>query len=117
MERIAAAEGDAWPALNDRLGEVQAQFDALGFVTTEGDWEPAISAAAAPVDLGDGRTPLGLSVGGAARWLNGSFLHDQVGPLLVSAARDRRRDSLGRLEGLKILRPRQVRHASVSAPR
>lgn len=86
MQRIASAEGDRWPPLRKRLKEVQAQFDARGFVTTEGEWDPAISAAAVPVDLRDGRTLLGLSVGGASTWLNGSFLHDEVGPLLVRAA-------------------------------
>lgn len=86
FERIASAEGDRWPPLSRRLAEVQAQFGDRGFVTTEGEWDPAISAAAVPVNLGDGRTLLGLSVGGASTWLNGSFLHDEVGPLLVSAA-------------------------------
>ncbi|MDM0001076.1 IclR family transcriptional regulator [Variovorax sp. J22P240] len=86
LEGIASAEGDGWPPLSRRLTEVQAQLDARGFVTTEGEWDPAISAAAVPVNLGDGRTLLGLSVGGASTWLNGTFLHDEVGPLLVSAA-------------------------------
>jgi DNA-binding IclR family transcriptional regulator len=86
FKRMAAAEGDRGPPLSRRLTEVQSQFDAQGFVTTEGEWDPAISAAAVPVNLGDGRTLLGLSVGGASTWLNGSFLHDEVGPLLVSAA-------------------------------
>jgi DNA-binding IclR family transcriptional regulator len=86
MQRIALAEGDAWPSVRDRLDEVQAQFDARGFVTTEGEWDPSISAAAVPLALGDGRTVFGLSVGGASAWLNGKFLHDEVGPLMVSAA-------------------------------
>jgi DNA-binding IclR family transcriptional regulator len=86
MQRIALAEGDAWPAERDRLAEVQKQFDEHGFVTTEGEWDPSISAASVPVALGDGRTLLGLSVGGASAWLSGKFLQDEVGPLLVDAA-------------------------------
>ena len=42
--------------------------------------------AAVPVSLGDGRTLLGLSVGGASSWLHGDALRDEVGPLLVQAA-------------------------------
>ena len=86
MQRMALAEGDTWPSVKDRLAQVQAQFDERGFVTTEGEWDPSISAAAVPVALGDGRTVFGLSVGGASAWLSGEFLHDEVGPLLVSAA-------------------------------
>lgn len=87
MARIESAEGDAWLATKARLAQVQQQFDACGFVTTEGEWDPAISAAAVPVSLGDGRTVLGLSVGGASSWLHGDALRDEVGPLLVEAAR------------------------------
>jgi DNA-binding IclR family transcriptional regulator len=86
LARIESEEGDQWPALRARLREVQAQFDARGFVTAESEWEPGIAAAAVPVDVGDGRNFLGLSVGGAASWLNGHFLHEEVGPLLVTAA-------------------------------
>ncbi|QHI98016.1 helix-turn-helix domain-containing protein [Xylophilus rhododendri] len=86
FRRIEAAEGDAWPLVQKRLARAQKQFHTRGFVTSEKEWDPAISAAAVPVDLGDGRTLLGLSVGGPATWLQGSFLHDEVGPMLVQAA-------------------------------
>jgi DNA-binding IclR family transcriptional regulator len=86
MQRIARAEGDAWPAVKERLRQVQQQFEACGFVTTEGEWDASISAAAVPVALGDGRTLLGLSVGGASSWLHSSLLRDEAGPQLVQAA-------------------------------
>jgi DNA-binding IclR family transcriptional regulator len=86
LGQIAAAEGPGWPALEKRLKRAQAQFARRGFVTTEGEWDPAISAAAVPVDVGDGRTLLGLSVGGPSTWLKGDFLHEEVGPMLVEAA-------------------------------
>jgi DNA-binding IclR family transcriptional regulator len=86
MQRIAQAEGDGWPAVKKRLAEVQQQFDTSGFVTTEGEWDPSISAAAVPVVVGDGRTLLSLSVGGASSWLHSHALREEVGPLLVEAA-------------------------------
>lgn len=86
LKRIEVSEGEHPRRLRQRLAEVQKQFDGRGFVTSEGEWDPAISAAAVPLDLGDGRNLLGLSVGGASAWLNGSFLHEEVGPLLVRAA-------------------------------
>ncbi len=85
-QQIEAEAGEAWPAMHERLAQVQAQFDARGFVSAESEWEPSIAAAAVPVDLGDGRNLLGLSVGGAASWLNGQFLHEEVGPLLIDTA-------------------------------
>lgn len=86
-QRIVAEAGAAGPALSKRMTEVQADFDARGFVCAESEWEPAIAAAAAPVDLGDGRNLFGLSVGGAASWLNGRFLHEEVGPMLLETSR------------------------------
>lgn len=87
MKQIEAREGANWPRMKKRLAEVQAEFDARGFVVSESEWEPQIAAAAAPVDLGDGRNLLGLSVGGAAAWLNGRFLHEEVGAMLTEAAK------------------------------
>lgn len=86
IEQIAATEAGGRAALEQRLARAGAQFAALGFVTTEGEWDPMISAAAVPVDLGDGRNVFGLSVGGPSTWLKGSFLHEEVGPMLLKAA-------------------------------
>jgi DNA-binding IclR family transcriptional regulator len=85
IERQAGAE---WPALEARLADAQQQFDRCGFVTVESEWEPSIAAAAVPLDLGDGRELLSLSVGGAAASLHGSVLQDEVGPRLLAAARE-----------------------------
>lgn len=85
IERDAGAE---WPRLQARLRDAQAQHDRHGFVTVESEWEPSIAAAAVPLDLGDGREVYSLSVGGASTWLRGAFLHEEVGPNLVAAARE-----------------------------
>lgn len=87
LRRAEAESPTAWPAMRERLAQVQAQYDAVGFVTSECEWESDISAAGAPVDVGDGRLLFGLTVGGPSAHLQGSFLHQEVGPLLVSTAR------------------------------
>ena len=73
--------------LQDGLARALAQHAAAGFVTSESEWEPEITAAGAPLDLGDGREPLSLTVGGASARLNGSWLHDDLGPALVRTVR------------------------------
>lgn len=73
--------------LQDGLARALAQHAATGFVTSESEWEPEITAAGAPLDLGDGREPLSLTVGGASARLNGTWLHDDLGPALVRTVR------------------------------
>lgn len=74
-------------ALQDGLARALAQHAASGFVTSESEWEPEITAAGAPLDLGDGREPLSLTVGGASARLHGARLHDDLGPALVRTVR------------------------------
>lgn len=80
--------GSDWPQALERLRQAQAQYDRHGFVTVESEWEPSIAAAAVPLDIGDGRDVYSLSVGGAATWLRGAFLHQEIGPRLVAAAEE-----------------------------
>ncbi len=87
LRRAEAEDPSGWPAMRERLARVQAQYEARGFVTSEAEWESDISAAGAPVDVGDGRLLFGLTVGGPSVHLQGAFLHEEVGPLLVRTAR------------------------------
>ncbi len=86
--RLAREQPAQWPALQDGLARALRQYAARGFVTSESEWEPEISAVGVPVDLGDGREPFGLTVGGASAQLQGAFLHEDLGPRLVTAARE-----------------------------
>ena len=91
MQRVLAAvqpgaQDDA-TTLQDGLDRALAQHAAAGFVTSESEWEPEITAAGAPLDLGDGREPLSLTVGGASARLNGPWLHEDLGPALVRTVR------------------------------
>lgn len=87
-ERLKSNQRGAWPTMRRGIEAAQRQFAAHGFVTSEGEWETDIAAAGAPLEIGDNRAPLSLTVGGPAAHLRGDFLHQQVGPLLVQATHD-----------------------------
>ncbi|MDT7833735.1 IclR family transcriptional regulator [Aquabacterium sp. OR-4] len=76
----------AWPQLRQGLERAQLQQRQLGYVTSETEWEADISAAGVAIDLGDGREPLSLTVGGPAARLQGKRLSDEIAPALVRSA-------------------------------
>ena len=90
-ERLAAwlaeDQPEAWPALRNALARAQEQHARCGYVTSEAEWESEISAVGVPLDLGDGREPLGLTCGGPAARLQGALLHEDFAPRLVDTAR------------------------------
>lgn len=86
VAQLQTAEAERWPQLADGLARAAQQFDARGFVTSEREWESEITAVGAPVQLADGREPLGLTVGGASVQLHGPWLHDDLGPAVRRTA-------------------------------
>ena len=52
------------------------------------EWEQDIAAIGVGVDLGDGREPLSLTVGGPAARLRGALLHEHFAPALVRTGRE-----------------------------
>lgn len=84
--RLAAEQGAAWPALQEGLVRALAQHARCGFVTSETEWEPEISAVGVPVDTADGREPFALTIGGPSARLQGAFLHEDLGPRLVATS-------------------------------
>lgn len=86
--RMKAADTKGWPVLRRGLETALRQYAAEHFVTSEGEWETDIAAAGAPLDIGDNRAPLSLTVGGPSAHLRGDFLHQTVGPQLVQAAHE-----------------------------
>ncbi len=86
-QRLAAEAGPAWRAQEQGLARALSQFGRVGFVTSETEWEPEISAVGVPVDTGDGREPMALTIGGPSARLRGDFLHQDLGPRLVAGAR------------------------------
>lgn len=86
-QRLAAEQGGQWDALQAGLDRALQQYQRSGFVTSETEWEQEISAVGVPVDPGDGREPLALTIGGPSARLQGAFLHEDLGPRLVAAGK------------------------------
>lgn len=84
---LAEEQPRAWPALREALDRAIGQHARCGYVTSEAEWESEISAVGVPLDLGDGREPLGLTCGGPAARLQGALLHEDFAPRLVETAR------------------------------
>ncbi len=89
LSRLLQAENPArWPTVHAGLARAATLFRERGFVDSVSEWESDIAAIGVPVDIGAGKEPFGLTVGGPATHLRGSFLYDELGPALVQAARD-----------------------------
>lgn len=76
----------AWPQRERMLRAAEADHARRGYVVSEGEWERDISAVGVGLDLGDGRDPLALTVGGASTRLQGALLHQDFAPALVHCA-------------------------------
>ncbi|MEK8051888.1 IclR family transcriptional regulator [Ideonella sp. DXS22W] len=84
--RQLRAGAPSWPQQRQGLERAQLQQRTLGYVTSEAEWETDISAIGVAIDLGDGREPLALTVGGPAARLQGKRLSDEIAPALVRTA-------------------------------
>lgn len=73
----------SWPQRQRMLQAAEAEHAERGYVASEGEWERDISAVGVGLDLGDGREPLTLTVGGASARLQGALLHRDFAPALV----------------------------------
>jgi len=85
--RLASEHGADWPAHQAGLQRAWVQQQRCGFVSSETEWEPEISAVGVAVDGGDGREPLALTIGGPSARLQGPLLHEDLGPRLVETGR------------------------------
>lgn len=88
LRLVEADDPAAWPARRAGLERAAAMYQARGFVVSETEWEAEISAIGVPVEIGIGKEPYGLTIGGPCNHLKGAFLYDELGPALVFAARE-----------------------------
>ncbi|GAA0798729.1 IclR family transcriptional regulator [Cupriavidus gilardii] len=84
--RLRAAQPAEWPALLDGLKRAERQVAERGYTSSESEWEREIAAVGVAIDLGDGREPLALTVGGPSSRLHGTLLHDDFAPALMNTA-------------------------------
>lgn len=81
--RIEAEQPVRWPELHAGLLRAQSEYTERGYTSSESEWESEIAAVGVGIDIGDGREPLALTIGGPAARLRGKLLHDDFGPALV----------------------------------
>jgi DNA-binding IclR family transcriptional regulator len=81
--RLALQDPVQWPAWQQGLQRAEAEYAQRGFTSSEAEWETEIAAVGVPIDIGDGREPLALTVGGPASRLTGALLHGDFGPALA----------------------------------
>ena len=86
--RLAAQDAAQWPLWQQGLKRAEAQYAELGYTSSESEWETEITAVGVAIDIGDGREPLALTVGGPSSRLQGDLLHGDFGPALVRTGRE-----------------------------
>ena len=89
MARRLQAEAPArWPEREAGLKRALAECAERGYAVSASEWEAEIAAIGVGLDLGDGREPLALTVGGPASRLQGALLHEDFAPALVRTGRE-----------------------------
>lgn len=83
--QLEAADAARWPRRLQGLQRAAAAYAQRGYASSESEWESEIAAIGVGIDIGDGREPLALTIGGAATRLSGALLHGDFGPALVRA--------------------------------
>ena len=86
LAEIAAASGDAWPAVQQRLEEAFAEYARAGYCSSFGEWHPDIHALGFVMHGPQGEL-YAASVGGPAYMLSREMLLGNVGPKLVQVQR------------------------------
>lgn len=81
--RLQAFDADQWPRWQAGLEAAEGGYRTRGYTSSESEWESEIAAVGVGIDIGDGREPLALTVGGPAARLRGALLHEDFGPALV----------------------------------
>lgn len=86
-QQLQAQSPSDWPAWQAGLQAAEQAYQARGYTSSESEWETDIAAVGVGIDIGDGREPLALTVGGPASRLKDALLHQDFGPALVDTGR------------------------------
>lgn len=85
--RLEVQDLARWSQRAASLQRAERDYAQRGYVSSESEWETEIAAIGVGIDLGDGREPLSLTIGGPAARLSGDLLHKEFAPALVSTGR------------------------------
>jgi DNA-binding IclR family transcriptional regulator len=87
LDRVRAADPEAWPATKKMFNAALRQYRKAGFCVSEGDWHREISAVAVPLVLEGGAHVLAVNCGGSSLRLTRRVLVENLGPRLVDLVR------------------------------
>lgn len=87
LELIAPGFGDGWPEVCARMDAEIARAQDCGFAITTGDWISEAHSAGAAICRADGMPVYAINVGGLRSIVTQERLVDDLGPRLVSVAR------------------------------
>jgi DNA-binding IclR family transcriptional regulator len=85
--RLEQQDPARWPQRQAGLLRAEQQYAQRCYAGSEAEWESEIAAIGVGIDIGDGREPLALTIGGPAARLQGALLHEQFAPALVGTGR------------------------------
>lgn len=87
MGHLARRHGEAWPALKERVLDGIAQVKARGFCIVDGEWQPDVRSAGAPLVSLDGNTIMAMNIGAPGFMLDTKRLESELGPRIVHLSR------------------------------
>jgi len=85
--RLASQDAAGWPQRQAGLQRAEQEYAQRGYARSESEWESEIAAIGVAIDIGDGRDPLSLTIGGPAARLQGELLHEEFAPALIETGR------------------------------
>jgi DNA-binding IclR family transcriptional regulator len=87
LDHMARRHGEAWPALREKVLDGIAQVKARGFCIVDGEWQPDVRTAAAPLISLDGGTVMAMNIGAPGYLLNYARLENELGPRIAHLSR------------------------------
>ncbi|WP_146201882.1 IclR family transcriptional regulator [Teichococcus aestuarii] len=87
LERLARRYGAAWAELKPRVLDGIAQVQARGFCIVDGEWQPDVRTAGAPLVSLDGTTIMAMNIGAPGYMLDQARLEKELGPRIAHLSR------------------------------
>ncbi len=90
FDRLAQRFPAEWPQLRQRIERAHAEFNRMGFVTTQRSWERDVNGVAIPFATNARNTLYAFSFAGPAARMPLARMRKELGPTLLQLAKDLR---------------------------
>lgn len=87
LDRMARRYGEAWTELRPRVLDGIAEVKARGFCIVDGEWQPDVRSAGAPLISLDGTTVMAMNIGAPGYLLDRRRLEEELGPRIAHLSR------------------------------